>query len=291
MRFTSQAALALLSLLHLTSALPLDTAPRQNAPRRAKNYSIVNVDGGSATPVVTVIQTVVESEPAPTPTVVASTSCIPTKSSSTSTWGKPFTLPPYSDATPSTTSTKLKSSSSTWGKPFTLSPYSEATPSTTSTKSKSSSTSTWGKPFTLPPYSEANPTASSTSWVLLNTSSTSVTPCESMSSTTAAGPSVVTVTVEASEAATSYYDNGLWHTRYPIRTSLNVVTQAASSASPTSTVEGPRLEHYVGSGVWETLYPPPSSTLSETPTKFVTTGAFPTLNPTAAAYNHTQIPA
>ncbi|OCK73692.1 hypothetical protein K432DRAFT_387254 [Lepidopterella palustris CBS 459.81] len=224
MRFNQQPIVVALSFSILTSAFPLDAAqqPRPNLLRRAKTYSVVNVDGGStpSPPSVTILETVMASATPKMETIITTDVVTPSTNTATSI-------------------------------------------------------------LTVVESSTAKQPPSPT---LLQTGVTS------------AEPSIVTIVITASESAatTEYYDDGTWHTRYPVKTftttawNNGTITTSSSITSPpdaTTSTSGPLLEHYVGNGVWETLYPP--STTAESTQSI----PFPTLPaPSAQNFNHTQIP-
>ncbi|OCL11470.1 hypothetical protein AOQ84DRAFT_437685 [Glonium stellatum] len=259
MRFNSQDAVAFLSLFLLTSAFPLNVPeqPRSNRVKRVKSYSVVNVDGGSTSSPPKVIETVTASaDAAPTEveTVVATYVTPPSTNTIISTLTIVETQPPPTSIIKSFIPIYSHQSPST---PCPM-PTTSCTMSTTPCSTPSIS-------FTL--------AGSSTDSTQLPASPTS--PTASQSIVTTEEPSVVTVVVTASEAVptTEYYDDGMWHTRYPIRTFTTVWSNVEtitpySSASPVASVPstiGPILEHYVGNGQWETLYPPPSTASASTP--------------------------
>jgi hypothetical protein len=153
------------SLSILSNALPFDT-PRQLAPRQ-KNYSVINVDGGS-------------SEAAQATTVIRSTTTVEV-------------VNPGPTITQAVTTTVVTSESK-----------SSATPSVTSTSAISTSSSTKSIPVETPK------------------------------------PIFVTVTVPQDDGPTEYYDNGLWHTYYRIKTFSPAV--ATFTSSPLSSIAVPALE-------------------------------------------------
>jgi hypothetical protein len=151
------------SLALLSNALPFDT-PRQLAPRQ-KNYSVINVDGGStekaeATTVIKPTKTVEVVNPGPTITQQVTTTVV--------------TIESTSSTTPSVTSTPASSKSA--------------------------------------PVETPKPK-----------------------------PIFVTVTVPKNDGPTEYYDNGLWHTYYPVK-SFEAAAAATSVPSASSTVNVPALE-------------------------------------------------
>ncbi|KAH7088322.1 hypothetical protein FB567DRAFT_336021 [Paraphoma chrysanthemicola] len=169
MIFNAQYFAIMASISILANALPFDTKPRQLVPRQ-KNYSVINVDGGSsntaqATTVVKATKTVEVVNPGPTVTQEVTTTVVDTVS------------------TPSATSSSSKSSSSS---------SSSSVPTPTISSSASSSTST---PIQTPK------------------------------------PIFVTVTVPKNDGPTEYYDNGLWHTNYPVKNFGTAIAAAPSSTA------------------------------------------------------------
>ncbi|KAF2473458.1 uncharacterized protein BDR25DRAFT_302344 [Lindgomyces ingoldianus] len=240
MLFNLVSSVLALYLSTLSHALPLDgpSKPQNHLVPRAKSYSIVNVDGGStaaqeATTVIeetTKTKTVRVTDVAPTVTDKVTTVVVSTQPAST-------------------TSQSSSSSFSTWGEPFHLTPdpTSEA-PETISSGPSSIPTisfamaSTPESPPLPPPTSSGNPTETGE-------------------------PSIVTVVITATKAVpTEYYDNGLWHTSYPVKTFETVVTTVLNSTS--------------------TQIRTPTITALSTPSVLL-----PTLDASSASsYNHTQIP-
>ncbi|KAF1921112.1 hypothetical protein BDU57DRAFT_509731 [Ampelomyces quisqualis] len=158
MLFGIQHMAVVASLALLSNALPFDT-PRQLAPRQ-KNYSVINVDGGStekgdATIVIKPTKTVEVVNPGPTITQEVTTTIV-----------------------------TIQSTSST-------------RPSATSTPASSKSI----------PVETPKPK-----------------------------PILVTVTVPKDDGKTEYYDDGLWHTYYRVKSFETTVATPGSSAS--STVSG-----------------------------------------------------
>jgi hypothetical protein len=164
------------SISFLASALPFNT-PRQIVPRQ-KNYSVINVDGGSSngaqpTTVVKLTKTVEVANPGPTVTqavtTVLSVALTPTPSCSTS-------------------------------------------ESTTSV-----------------------PSSTITSAAVVSSSVPIETP----------KPIFITVTASNDDGPTEYYDNGLWHTSYRVKTfeaAVATVVPSASVSSISSSAVAPMLE-------------------------------------------------
>ncbi|KAH3938832.1 hypothetical protein HBI56_178040 [Parastagonospora nodorum] len=182
MLFNIQHFAVFASISIFANALPFDT-PRQIAPRQ-KNYSVINVDGGSssdaaqATTVVKSTKTVEVINPGPTVTQETTTTVL--------------SVAPAPTRKSSTTDCTTSAPSST---------------STSSTKTSSSVvTSSSSKPVETPK------------------------------------PIFVTITVSKDDGPTEYYDNGLWHTLYRIKTFEAAVATLASSASMSSTIVAPILE-------------------------------------------------
>ncbi|KAF2028045.1 hypothetical protein EK21DRAFT_37508, partial [Setomelanomma holmii] len=82
------------------------------------------------------------------------------------------------------------------------------------------------------------PTATSSSSKSISSSSSVSTPTISSSASSSSSapvqtpkPIFITVTVPKDDGPTEYYDNGLWHTNYPVKTFEPAVPTPASSAS------------------------------------------------------------
>lgn len=186
MLFNTQHFAVLASISIFANALPFDT-PRHIVPRQ-KNYSVINVDGGSssdaaqATTIVKSTKTVEVINPGPTvtqeiTTTVLSVAPAPTPKSSTS------------DRKTSAPSSTITSS-----------------PTVITSSSAVTSSSSNSKPVETPK------------------------------------PIFVTITVPKDDGPTEYYDNGLWHTSYRVKTFKAAVATSASSASMSSTIVAPILE-------------------------------------------------
>jgi hypothetical protein len=187
MLFNTRYVAILASISIITNALPFDTKLGQLVPRQ-KNYSVINVDGGSpqagqATTVVKPTKTVQVVNPGPTVTQEVTTT------------------------------------------------VANAAPAPTPTSSSSKSTS-------------------STSCLTTSTSSSQSTPAVSKPASSSISkpvetpkPIYVTVTVPKDDGPTEYYDNGLWHTNYRIKTFEaavatlipSITTSASLSSVETST--------------------------------------------------------
>ncbi|KAF2191461.1 hypothetical protein K469DRAFT_720478 [Zopfia rhizophila CBS 207.26] len=257
MPFTLLYLAFILSTSTLSNALPLDGAlrPRQQLAPRGKSYSIVNVDGGS-TPALeptTIVETVTPPERTKTETLEV-TDVAPTvtdKITSIIVETSLATPPP-----PSTTPEISHSSSSTWGEPFHL------TPDPTSKKPNSTS-------------SPSPITSSAVSYSLVSTPG-STPQLQSPSTTPSATgePSIVTVVITTTQMGpTEYYDNGLWHTSYAVKTFETVVFSAMTSSASTEAT--------------------PSTTTVPSITENISTLSIslPTLAISSVqAYNQTQIP-
>jgi hypothetical protein len=170
MLFTYNHIAIIASISILANALPLDTKPL--APRQ-KNYSVINVDGGSseaaqATTVNKPTTTVQVVNPGPTVTQEVTTTVV--------------------SAVPA--------------------------PTPTSSSSKSTSSASISITSTSIPVSTSTPAPSSTSK-----------PIETPK------PIFITVTVAKDDASTEYYDDGLWHTNYRIKSFEAAAATAALSAS------------------------------------------------------------
>ncbi|KAL5120645.1 hypothetical protein ACEQ8H_001393 [Pleosporales sp. CAS-2024a] len=80
------------------------------------------------------------------------------------------------------------------------------------------------------------PTPTPTSWSGSSSwTSTTSAPCSTMTPASAVEtptPIYITVTASQSDGPTEYYDNGLWHTSYPIKTFAAAVASAVPSPSP-----------------------------------------------------------
>jgi hypothetical protein len=167
MLFTYNHIAIIASISIFTNALPLDTKPRDLAPRQ-KNYSVINVDGGSsevaqATPVIKPTKTVQVVNPGPTVTQEVTTTVV-------------SAVPA---PTPTSSSSKSTSSAST----------SNSAPTSTPAPSSIS------KPIETPK------------------------------------PIFITVTMPKDDGPTEYYDNGLWHTNYRIKTFEAPVATVVPSVS------------------------------------------------------------
>jgi hypothetical protein len=242
MRFNSQDVVAFLSLSLLTAAFPLNgpQQPRSNLVKRVKSYSVVNVDGGSTSSPAAVIETVTATDVAPpsTNTIISTLTIVETQPPPTSVI-ESLALT-YSYQLPSTPCPMSTT-------PCSMSTIPCSTPSISFTLAGSPTDSTQSPPSSATPQSII----------------------------TTGEPSIVTIVVTAPQAVvtTEYYDDGMWHTRYPIRTFTtvwsNVETIASflstSSIIPAPSTIGAVLEHYVGNGQWETLYPPPSTASASIP--------------------------
>ena len=277
MRVNSQDVVAFLSLSLLTAAFPLNgpQQPRSNLVKRVKSYSVVNVDGGSTSSPIAVTETVTASAsavPTEVETVVATDVTPPSTNTIISTLTIVETQPPPTSVIESLT--------------LTYSHQLPSTPCPMPTTPCSMSTTPCSTPsisFTLagsPTDSTQSPPSSTTPQSIITTGE----------------PSIVTVVVTASQAVvtTEYYDDGMWHTRYPIRTFTTVWSNVETTASylstssiiPAPSTIGAVLEHYVGNGQWETLYPPPS-----TASALIPSIPLPAVVATSTqGYNHTQVP-
>ncbi|ORY10423.1 hypothetical protein BCR34DRAFT_566914 [Clohesyomyces aquaticus] len=205
MLFNLQSLALALSISAISNALPLDGARKPLAPQ-SKTYAIVNVDGGStAAEPATVIEETVKTK------TVRATDTAPTVTDKITT--VIIETPP-----PSTTS-QPPSATFSWGEPFHLTPGPSTNAASTSTPTPSAISTI---SFSLVSTPKSTPQAPPTS---------SEKPSQS------AEPSIATVVVTATEAGpTEYYDNGLWHTRYPVKTfSESVAVIAATSSTSTQT--------------------------------------------------------
>jgi hypothetical protein len=177
MLFNTRHMAILASISILANALPFDT-PRQIVPRQ-KNYSVINVDGGS-------------SDGAEATTVIKSTKTV-------------AVVNPGPTITHDVTTTVFS-----------------VAPAPTPTTSCSESTTSAAASITSKPVS----------------SSTTSIPIETPK------PIFVTVTVPKDDGPTEYYDNGLWHTYYRVKTfeaAVATVVPSPSSSVISSSAVAPAL--------------------------------------------------
>ncbi|KAF2202371.1 hypothetical protein GQ43DRAFT_439769 [Delitschia confertaspora ATCC 74209] len=187
------------TLLSISSALPFYGVERRHVAPRAKSYSVINVDGGSTTtPPQTVVETITHPAPITTQTLkITNVSPSAVVVTLTSTHTKEGTPSPRSTPTTPITSSQTTSSS----------------------LQKTSSSSS--EPSRL----------ISTSPLNVSTSPTAPLPASTMSPS-GVQPSVVTIIVTASPAvSTEYYDDGMWHTRYTVKTFGTVAANSTTSSS------------------------------------------------------------
>ncbi|KAH6872681.1 hypothetical protein BKA58DRAFT_150632 [Alternaria rosae] len=199
-----------LALAALFSALatgrPLDSSkPREIVPRN-KSYSVVNVGGDASTPVPATATSVIKT----TKTVEVVGPAQTVTQEVTATVVKPQPVPASTSSCSSSSVLKSSSSSST---PTPVSSTPTPTPTSTSSVKSTSSPS----PSVPLPTSTATPTISS-----LYSSSIS-TPISTPK------PIFVTVTLSPDNGPTEYYDDGMWHTHYRVKT---FEAAAAVTAAP-----------------------------------------------------------
>lgn len=103
---------------------------------------------------------------------------------------------------------------------------------TTRTVTGPTVTATVVQPIPVPAASSTSSTQLSSSTQTPTTTSTSTTQTAS-STTQAPKPVFVTVTVTQDDGPTEYYDNGMWHTSYRIKTWEAVATSSVVAASST----------------------------------------------------------
>ncbi|KAF2444929.1 hypothetical protein P171DRAFT_431712 [Karstenula rhodostoma CBS 690.94] len=171
-------SLITLLLSTLASGLPLEGALNRHLAPRSKTYAVVNVDGGSSTAAQQGTITIIDDQ---TKTVQV------TNAASTITTTDVLTATVAPAPTPTSSTDSINSISSS---------ESSSGPESSSTSSSAPSTST--QISTIPTATPTSPTATQ--------------------SEQNPGTSLVTVTITEGPAPTEWYDNGLWHTRYPIKT-------------------------------------------------------------------------
>lgn len=191
-----------LFLSALTLGLPFEAtsnnAHRNQIAPRAKSYAIVNVDGGSTSST---------APPPPQPTKTITDSKTKTET---------VEVPQKTQATTPATSTDIIPSTTA---PPSL-PSSASSTAIRTTSSLPSANSTTASSFAKPSQTESSKSKEEEQTVTIEPTATA-TETVSVSAT----PSVITVVVTESGSPETFYDDGMWHTRYAIKT--GVMTRAA----------------------------------------------------------------
>ncbi|KAF1974727.1 hypothetical protein BU23DRAFT_552988 [Bimuria novae-zelandiae CBS 107.79] len=167
-----------LLLSTLSTGLPFEGAKERKLLPRSKTYAVVNVDGGSSTPAPVYTTTIIDGR-TKTIQVTDAVTAVATTTDTVTTTVLPAVIPVPAPSSSSTASASSASSS--------------IVPSTPSARSSSQPTTT--------PTSILVPTSAPTSTTEI-----------------LADTSLVTVTITESPLPTEYYDDGLWHTKYPVKT-------------------------------------------------------------------------
>ena len=228
MQSTFIALLLALSLAHSASSVPL-ARPRLLS-LRAKSYSIVNVDGGPSTaaPAPTVVETVTApgvpqtdtveiTTPGPTETATIVQTVQPAPASTAASSAS------ASSASTSATSTSAATSS---GVPTSAAPTSAASASATSSPAESTSAAP----------SLSSETTSSVSYQFASTPAPSVSaPSPTTAQSVTIEPTIVTVVTAAQPSTTEYYDDGMWHTSYVIKSTTLIAETMTTSSEPITT--------------------------------------------------------
>ncbi|KAF2655858.1 beta-lactamase/transpeptidase-like protein [Lophiostoma macrostomum CBS 122681] len=173
-------------------------APKPKALVARASYSVVNVDGGSSTAAPDATTVVQQHTNTATETVKVTQVASTVTDNVTSTIVKTTATPAPA---PAPTTTLQSSSALTKPSASTSAPSSSTVPSSSSTSSSSSA----------PPSSSQPPSSSATATPVVNTS-------------------VLTVTVTESAGPTDWYDNGMWHTSYRVKTFGNAEVATATSS-------------------------------------------------------------
>ncbi|KAI4662358.1 uncharacterized protein J4E79_004647 [Alternaria viburni] len=189
----------------LATGRPLDSSkPREIVPRN-KSYSVVNVGGDASTPVATATSVIKTTK---TVEVVGPAQTVTQEVTATVVEPQPA---PASTSSCSSSSMLESSSSSSTPTPV------SSTPTPTPTSTSSVKTTSTPSPSVPSPTSTATPTISGLS------SSSISTPVETPK------PIFVTVTLSPDNGPTEYYDDGMWHTHYRVKT---FEAAAAVTAAP-----------------------------------------------------------
>ncbi|KAF1837362.1 hypothetical protein BDW02DRAFT_566217 [Decorospora gaudefroyi] len=194
--------LALAALFsNLVTGRPLDSAPRDIIPRD-KSYVVVNVGGDSSTQAPSTTTSVIKT----TKTVHVINPGETVTQEVTATVIRPHPVPAPTTSSSSSSSTTCTSSTAKSSSSASLTPVSSTS---TSSSWMSTSTSTSTHTPSSSPLPSTSTAASTTSSLTSSSTSTSIeTP----------KPIFITVTVSNDDGPTQYYDDGMWHTYYRVKT-------------------------------------------------------------------------
>lgn len=205
MQFATSSALIAAAAAYF--AISAQALPR---PQAQPTYSVVDVDGGLSSTIVsptTVYQTITESSGAqPTAETTVSVTIIESASEPASTSSSSA----FSGFLPGYASTVSFGSDTT---------VTSTIPAATASVVESAPTvvipaGPQGYPVTIQPSAYANATPSTST-----TSSTTISSISSITTSPAASTvTIVSISIESpTQTSTSYYDNGMWHNRYPVK--------------------------------------------------------------------------